>query len=1405
MFILWGLLIDSKWEGFMKFWWRIIILLAMPYYLAALAYVPNQIIFKTSIPRQIIEKTTGLEEFDSFLSEKDIKNINPVLKKTQNRYFVASFDSDINWDELANLQFEGIEYIQPNYINSFYVEPNDPEYNNQQVDFENCNIPPAWNYTTGNGEIIVGIVDSGIHFDHPDLQNNIYINANEIPDDGIDNDGNGYIDDWQGWDFVDAPELYTLALGDYTVQDNDPSDDLNHGTHIAGIIGADANNQEGVCGICWNVKLLVIRSGFNTVDGGYLQDDDAAAGIIYAADMGADVISLSWGDINFSQIIADACYYAYEHGCTIAAAAGNEGSTNAHLLTYPARLSTTLSVGAVDKYKQLASFSSYGPELDLVAPGQFIISTYDVTLGNLYQEQSGTSMSAPFVAAGIALLLSIEPGLNYEEIRGRLISSALDLGDPGFDNVYGNGMLNVQELLTNLNYPVIEISYPLDNAGLNDDFDIIGTVQAPSFWRYSVQYTSAPMPTPLDWEDVDPDISYYDYEVENDIIASFWISNYFPDNTYKIKVEIFTSTNESYSYLRTITIDQSPPIFQEQYAAIMKRYNEEISEYYLQAVFDENVFLSYREAGSGAYLPVSNYADSIQIFNPMIFSGTNLLDIKAVNVSGLETEVYNAYQYDPEIEYIDLNSFTQTELGNELVAIRKMHDFDGNGKNEFVALEIVDDTLKIFELDYDELITKHKFAVSFLPDDMGDTNGQGIEVLGRLAGIPIIYEVTTGLYPDFVIYPADDAFGVNFADVNGDGIDELALIKNVDIGVFTHRVLVLYNRSGNEFTAIDTIINQTATFVRNEFVNKVACGNLDGDSYPDLLTADKDGDVMIFENTGSGFEMTWNIRLPVTDAHYLAMGDFTGDGNNEFCAGGFIYNAINPNKTFLYFGFFKNTGTNDQYEPAGYISFTQVETKNSIAAADLDGNGDEEIILSVPPNTYIIDYIDGEFIPIWKGVSAKTEQHVITACSETVNEDAFIIVNSMQNGEIGSSLIKVAEEFTGPPTPCGFYVIPQDSTTVFLGWETDPSFEYNIYRQEEGIPVLIANTQNNSYQDSGLTTGDTLYYRITAEDTSYSPPESLPTAWKSAVPYYKPKLQYVKMISPYTLKVKFNQQLAFSATHISNYIVTPINVNPISVNMLEQNTCLILRFRESFEDLGEDYVLYYENLSGITGVPIAGNQTFPYQPDTISPEIVDVKNENLQIVNIYFSEPVKAQMAEDISNYTLVLPAVDKNNEIETLEYKEGYPDSFYVSIKMKKNLEYTNQPYFLKIDNVEDQAGNKISVSGNKCHFSLTAMIGLKNLKHLRVYPNPLNKSESEFDVVNFINLPLEVSGKLRIFNLSGELIFEKKVGPYYNPIDFFSWECRNNGGKEVSSGIYFYILQMGNDAKKGKIVLIN
>ena len=176
-----------------------------------------------------------------------------------------------------------------------------------------------------------------------------------------------------------------------------------------------------------------------------------------------------------------------------------------------------------------------------------------------------------------------------------------------------------------------------------------------------------------------------------------------------------------------------------------------------------------------------------------------------------------------------------------------------------------------------------------------------------------------------------------------------------------------------------------------------------------------------------------------------------------------------------------------------------------------------------------------------------------------------------------------------------------------------------------------------------------------------------------------------------------------------------------------------------------------------------------------------------------------------MSNYTLIFPAVDKNNEIENLKYFET--DSCYVAMQFKDELKYTNQPYFLKVNNIKDLAGNLISNSGNKCHFSLTSMLPLRNLKQMIVYPNPLDIGESLIDKVNFINLPFDVSGRIWIYNLDGELIFENAVGPYsiYDLMPYFSWKCENNSGNRISSGIYFYLLRMGKDLRKGKIIIIN
>ncbi len=1390
------------------------VLIAMNFVLCGLEYVPNEMIIKTSAPREIYDNKTGIKDFDNFLSEKSLKNIKPIFRKTQDQYFVISFNNELIWENIENLSFTGIEYIQPNYINTLCIIPDDPEYNKQQQNFENVSIPEAWNYTTGNGEIIISVMDSGINFDHPDLQTNIFINEDEIPDDGIDNDSNGYIDDWHGWDFVDAPELYDMAMGDYLDQDNDPSDELNHGTHIAGIISADTNNNKGISGICWNIKLLVIRAGFLSIDGyGYLQDDDAAAGIIYASDMGADIINLSWGDENFSQIIADACYYAYERGSIIVVSSGNTYGPD---IMYPAILSTTISVGSVDKYLERASFSSYGPALDLVAPGVNIISTYNVSGENTYYEQSGTSVSAPFVSACLGLLLSLEPGLNFEQVRARLNSSTIDLGEPGFDNEYGNGLLDAYSLLTTTSYPVIEISYPPEFSGLSESFDIIGSVTAPDFSRYSVMYTTEQEPTILDWKDVSYPHNntpvFYEYEVENDVLANFDIREISPEfDSYILKVEVITNSNQHYSFNRTIFIDQTESVFADSLSSLIIRYEDENPVYYLTSVFDEPVDICI----NWSPLPTlfySDYSDPVQVIRLEDIWSPEPISIQATNLCGFETnsQFYHNTE-DISQEEVDTHNYNQTLLGNELVAAREVMDIDNNGKNEFLALEILDEeeNLKILEFDGDELITKYIFPFQIWPYDIGNTNESYIEILGLSLDIVCLYESDySNLYPNNLIWVETNVYGGNFIDYDYDGIDEIALIRNETIDQTTKRVLSLYKRTGNFIIKQYTILNETQTDLKNEFVNKIECGNLDGDPFPDILVTDTDGDIMIFEkeNGAENFEMVWNIRLPVENTYYFAIGDFTGDGNNEFCVGGYNRNFSNPLKTFSFFEFYANNNENNQYLPIGYVCFNQVESKNSIANTDLDGDGDEEIVLSVPPNTYIIDYVENKFIPVWKGNSSKTYQNVIVALPQTENEVSHIIVNLAEEEDINSSLIIKSEDFSGPPSPLGFKAQPVDSITILLNWHHSSSADYyKIYKKSNNEAVYIDSTYELEYLDTNLTAGDTLFYRITTVNDDYTPEESLPTLWKEAIPYYVPEINLIEMISYNLVKILFTQKLSNNAINTNHFEVNNEIGKPVSVNFINEKKGLILSFRKPFEDY-DNYFINIIDLTGQTGVPFPdGYYYFEYNEDTTPPKILSATVwEDKKTVKISFTEAVKSSLAQDISHYTLILPEIDQENGIENIHYFEESGE-YYVNLLMGKKLEYTNQSYFLKIDNIEDIAGNKITNDGNKCCFSLT---DISNLDYLIVYPNPLNANEIDGEedfVFRFINLPMGKEGKIYIYNLSGELVFEDNVGPYYNSIDFYSWNAKNKSNKKVSSGMYFYIIKMGNDLKKGKIAVIN
>ena len=343
----------------------------------------------------------------------------------------------------------GFRYLEPDFtINIDSTTSNDPRFpdlfgmNNVGqtggVLDADIDAPEAWDLTIGSHNNVVGVIDTGIDYNHPDLVGNVWTNPGEIAGDGIDNDTNGYVDDLHGYDFVNG--------------DGDPLDDNGHGTHVSGTIGANGNNTLGVVGVNWQVQIMALKF-LNASGSGAISA--AISALNYATMMhnsyGVNIrlTSNSWGGGAFSQAMSDAIAASGNAGMLFVAAAGNSASDNDTTVSYPAGydLPNVISVAATDQNDVLASFSSYGATtVDLAAPGVNILST---TRNNTYGSMSGTSMATPHVSGVAALAWSMAPGATHLQVRDALYS--------GVDSVPGligktatGGRLNARNTLNAL-------------------------------------------------------------------------------------------------------------------------------------------------------------------------------------------------------------------------------------------------------------------------------------------------------------------------------------------------------------------------------------------------------------------------------------------------------------------------------------------------------------------------------------------------------------------------------------------------------------------------------------------------------------------------------------------------------------------------------------------------------------------------------------------------------------------------------------------------------------------------------------------------------------------------------------------------------------------------------------------
>ena len=290
----------------------------------------------------------------------------------------------------------------------------------------------AWEITKGARSVKIAVIDTGIDYRHPDLKDQIWTNQAEADGEaGVDDDGNGYVDDIHGYDFAN--------------KDGDPIDGHSHGTHCAGTIGATHNNNEGVAGVMADVTLVAVK--FLT-DAGSGSTEDAIAAIDYATKGGVDLMSNSWGGGGFSQALKESIERASAAGIIFTAAAGNSGTNNDQSPHYPSnyQVANVVSVAAHTAQDDLASFSCFGrTTVHIAAPGHQILSS---TKDGGYSVYSGTSMATPHVSGALGLLLAKEGRLPHTEMRERLMATSIPVGSYRGRTING-GRLNAYNLLTN--------------------------------------------------------------------------------------------------------------------------------------------------------------------------------------------------------------------------------------------------------------------------------------------------------------------------------------------------------------------------------------------------------------------------------------------------------------------------------------------------------------------------------------------------------------------------------------------------------------------------------------------------------------------------------------------------------------------------------------------------------------------------------------------------------------------------------------------------------------------------------------------------------------------------------------------------------------------------------------------
>jgi len=1296
----------------------------------------------------------------------------------------------------------------------------------------------AQTLTRGDPGIRIGIIDTGIDLAHPDLEGQSYINAAEDVNgngrfdagdlDGVDADGNGYVDDVAGYDFVDRPGLD--LVGEYLDRDPDATPDTSgrftsHGTFVAGITSGSGSNEPGsVLGVAPGARYVSLRA-FGADGNG--QTDDIAAAMTYAADLGLEVINLSFGRDRPAPLIEEAVRYASDRGVTIVASAGNQSTDRPHYPSdYPEVISVMWLAEDGDGLPDVLTQSQYGIGVDIGAPGTDVFTTRFPTgipegespeVDDLYTGVNGSSFAAPQIAGTVALLLSQDPSLTPSEIRSILLDTATDLQEPGWDHITAGGLVNASAALQRALPAATEISVPGFNDGVVPDqpLAITGTAVNPGFESYALFWAEGTQGFDQrfsPWTAITPEP--VEIPVIEDTLAVWNLQDFtsqsLPDGEYTLRLVLTKRDGRVIEDRRRVYIDRTPPnisirsalggLVRGDYGVLVDLQTDDVTQ------AEMTVDLNGQRSTIASEYEVRRHA--LRIPDPTGRGGEALVTITATNPAGLKDTT--TFEVD-----VPVRSFNGSLFSRDVTSVPpgrvlpSATDFDEDGLLEVVVNQrpggrlatrgSISDTLRSFEWAGSSFLPADTVIVSVIPRDVGDADADGLtDLLTQVRSVTLMLEqASDDAFPGALAYidttglsdsDADDAlYGALLSDTDGDGLEEI-------VGHNTRQWRFLEARGGtsnpgsdSSYVEVFRLDNPTgvtqvdSAALSNRFGPAIAAdGDFDGDGRTDLLVGDRDGDLIIYESNGpNSMRVAWTDESAFIDAgDRMTTGDFDGDGRTEFVTFRQNYpltleNGEQEPDLGLY-EFWDGVG-DDDYALRGQLPIAgEVAPDGAVQSGDFDGDGRDEVAISHPPELFIVDFsVSTGWQVVYYDDGTSATGKVLSASMVAGDFDGDGTSELLASTEADSLVrYRYQNSVSRNPPPQWVRAQPLDATRILLQWQAAGADSVTVFDAPAGSALAPVATTTDSTRT--LLREDP---RSVALRAWYAGAPSPLTERREVRPHAPATVTELEVLGPVSVRVQFSEPLS-PTTRAEQFA---FESSPASgLTFAQEEKAVVLRFDD--RPSSKRGSLTWTGVRDATGLAVAQTSVDVTFPEASTPTFLirDWEILNERQVEILFSRPLDAATADDPDRYR-VTPSPAR---IEEISFQDDAPDRVQLTIGGVV-IGATGQSTLLTIDGVTSRGGEPLAKKSRTIRLTEPA----DGLDDVFVYPNPYRGSHHGNEIT-IGGLPLET--QITILSPDGRLVRklsrERSNGGR-------TWDLRDVRGERVPSGIYVIRVESPSD----------